>query len=290
MPDLPWLKVDRARLRESRLYTPTVRSLIWDLWDLMASSREYGRMVDTAGKAMPLEAVARLLPGGGCTEGLQRLVDTGFMEQDENGVLFDPIMAHDERIRDARSKAGVKGMASRYNKTPNKGGNKPSISISPSSSASSLGEGMQGEGDNQPPPAEKPAPGLRPSRPAHFGEDLDRALQLLGKPIFAYLAPKTQGEIQACIDSNSLDLVIEALNKAREWPTHRDRTIRATLADLNTDVGGVGFRRRKRMTEAEEEATDTEASRTPGGKSYEEIKAERAEIFGSNHERNKEDR
>ena len=146
--ELQWIKVVRARLREARLFDLHTRVLILDVWELMATTSEYGRLVTPDGQAMSRQAIAEAVPGDVNRNlvGLGKLVETGFLSVGADDVIYDHSMAHDKAVSLARSRAGILGGRPPKSKTKTKPKTKPKATPSSSLPSSVLGEGMQGEG------------------------------------------------------------------------------------------------------------------------------------------------
>ena len=116
MPAMLFYSGDFLKDPAVRCLSLEARGLWIDMICLMYESPVRGFLSLASGKPVTAVLLARMVGGG--QEQVERLLeemnDCGVYSVDENGVVYSRRMVGDEKLREAKSKAGKKGMEKRY--------------------------------------------------------------------------------------------------------------------------------------------------------------------------------
>jgi hypothetical protein len=122
MPAMMFYPGDWLKDPAVRMLTLAQRGLWIEMLALMYESPERGFLSLQNGKPVTEEQLARMVGGEidfvkNC---LTEMEQVGVFSRTQSGIIYSRRMVGDEKLRAARSEAGKKGMANRYNKTGNK--------------------------------------------------------------------------------------------------------------------------------------------------------------------------
>ena len=123
LPSQPWYWGDWFKATDVQSLPRDIRCTWFEMIGRMWESKNRGEL-SINGQPISVEQLSQLLGFGSDVEECKRHIDFldrfSIFSRKKNGIIYCRKMVKEEEIRVSRSKAGTKGMKSRYNKTNNK--------------------------------------------------------------------------------------------------------------------------------------------------------------------------